>query len=163
MPFRILVILGAHGVWNQVLLPFPAFLLSLWSFRSVREIIKNGLAPKRWTDEVTFREKIMKHLKSQRRHSKAFRKEAVELLLTGRTLGELAEQLQVPVATLHNWKQEYLMDLEHQAPDVAGLPPLKMQEEIQRLRKENQKLKLHQEILKKALGILSDVPPSGMP
>ena len=40
---------------------------------------------------------------------------------------------------------------------------LKMQEEIQRLRKENQKLKLHQEILKKALGILSDVPPSGMP
>jgi transposase-like protein len=124
---------------------------------------KIGLAPKRWTDEVTFREKIMKHLKSQRRHSKAFRKEAVELLLTGRTLGELAEQLQVPVATLHNWKQEYLMDLEHQAPDVAGLPPLKMQEEIQRLRKENQKLKLHQEILKKALGILSDVPPSGMP
>ena len=150
-------------VWNQVLLPVPACLLSLWSFRSVQKSTKNGLAPKRWTDEVTFREKIMKQLKSQRRHSKAFRKEAVELLLTGRTLGELAEQLQVPVATLHNWKQEYLMDLEHQAPDVAGLPPLKMQEEIQRLRKENQKLKLHQEILKKALGILSDVPPSGMP
>jgi hypothetical protein len=29
--------LVAHGVWNQVLLPFPAFLLSLWSFRPVRE------------------------------------------------------------------------------------------------------------------------------
>ena len=105
----------------------------------------------------------MKHLKSRRRHSKAFRKEAVELLLTGRTLAELSEELQVPVSTLQDWKQEYLMDLEHQAPDVASLPPLKMQEEIQRLRKENQKLKLHQEILKKALGILSDVPPSGMP
>ena len=117
------------------------------------------VAPKRWTDRVTFRETIMKHLKSTRRHSKAFRKEAVELLLTGRTLGELSEELQVPVSTLHEWKQEYLMDLEHKAPDVAGLPPLK----IQRLRKENQKLKLHQEILKKALGILSDVPPSGMP
>ena len=121
------------------------------------------VAPKRWTDRITFRETIMKHLKSTRRHSKAFRKEAVELLLTGRTLGELSEELQVPVSTLHEWKQEYLMDLEHKAPDVAGLPPLKMQEEIQRLRKENQKLKLHQEILKKALGILSDVPPSGMP
>jgi len=121
------------------------------------------VAPKRWTDRITFRETIMKHLKSRRRHSKAFRKEAVELLLTGRTLGELAAELQVPVSTLHDWKQEYLMDLEHQAPDVATLPPLKMQEEIQRLRKENQKLKLHQEILKKALGILSDVPPSGMP
>jgi hypothetical protein len=31
--------LVANGVWNQVLLPFPAFLLSLWSFRLVREII----------------------------------------------------------------------------------------------------------------------------
>ena len=106
---------------------------------------------------------MMKHLKSKRHHSKAFRKEAVELLLTGRTLSELAGELQIPVSTLHSWKQEYLMDLEHQAPDAASLPPLKMQEEIQRLRKENQKLKLHQEILKKALGILSDAPPSGMP
>ena len=26
------VTLVAQGVWNQVLLPFPAFLLSLWSF-----------------------------------------------------------------------------------------------------------------------------------
>jgi len=147
---------GSVSVANTPLCPFVVE-------KNTSKTQQNGLAPKRWTDEVTFREKIMKQLKSQRRHSKAFRKEAVELLLTGRTLGELAEQLQVPVATLHNWKQEYLMDLEHQAPDVAGLPPLKMQEEIQRLRKENQKLKLHQEILKKALGILSDVPPSGMP
>jgi transposase-like protein len=38
-----------------------------------------------------------------------------------------------------------------------------MQEELVRLRKENAKLKLHQEILKKALGILSDPPPNGMP
>ena len=34
------VTLVAQGVWNQVLLPFPAFLLSLWSFRTVREIIE---------------------------------------------------------------------------------------------------------------------------
>src|ERR1700679_424753 len=32
--------LVAQGVWNQVLLPFPAFLLTLWSFRLVREIIE---------------------------------------------------------------------------------------------------------------------------
>jgi transposase len=105
----------------------------------------------------------MKHLKSQKRYSRAFRKEAVELLLTGRTLSELAADLAVPVSTLHAWKEEYLMELEHQPRDIASLPPLKMQEEIHRLRKENQKLKLHQEILKKALGILSDVPPTGMP
>jgi transposase-like protein len=38
-----------------------------------------------------------------------------------------------------------------------------MQEELIRLRKENARLKLHQEILKKAMGILSDLPPGGMP
>jgi len=105
----------------------------------------------------------MKQLKSQKRHSKAFRKEAVELLLTGRTVSELAEELCVGVSTLHRWKEEYLMELSAQPSDAAALPPLKMYEEIQRLRKENQKLKLHQEILKKAMGILSDPPPGGMP
>jgi transposase-like protein len=105
----------------------------------------------------------MKHLKSQKRHSKAFRKEAVELLLTGRTLRELASELGVGAMTLHRWKEEYLMELSEQPTDTALLPPLKMQEELQRLRKENQKLKLHQEILKKAMGILSGLPPGGMP
>ena len=105
----------------------------------------------------------MKHLKSQKRHSKAFRKEAVELLLTGRTVSELAAELCVGVATLHRWKEEYLMELNAQPTDTTPLPAFKMWEELQRLRKENQKLKLHQEILKKAMGILSDLPPGGMP
>ena len=105
----------------------------------------------------------MKHLKSQKRHSKAFRKEAVELLLTGRTLSELAAELCVSVATLHRWKEEYLMELSAQPADTVPLPPLQMYEELQRLRRENAKLKLHQEILKKAMGILSDLPPGGMP
>ena len=55
------------------------------------------------------------------------------------------------------------MELSEQPVDTLNLPPLKMQQELQRLRKENQKLKLHQEILKKAMGILSDLPPNGMP
>jgi transposase len=105
----------------------------------------------------------MNHLKSRKHHSKAFRKEAVELLMTGRTLTELASELQVGVATLNRWKEEYLVELAAQPSDTTDLPPRKMYEELQRLRKENQKLKLHQEILKKAMGILSDLPPGGMP
>ena len=105
----------------------------------------------------------MKQLKSQQKHSKAFRKEAVELLMTGRTLTDLAGELGVSIAALHKWKKDYLLELEHQPTDVTALPPLAMQAELQKLRQENQKLKLHQEILKKALGILSDAPPSGMP
>ena len=105
----------------------------------------------------------MKHPKERKRHSKAFRKQAVELLLTGRTLRELASELGISAMTLHRWKEAYLLEWSEQPADIANLPPLKMQEELQRLRKENQKLKLHQEILKKAMGILSDLPPNGMP
>jgi transposase-like protein len=105
----------------------------------------------------------MNHLKSRKHHSKAFRKQAVELLLTGRTCSDLAAELQLGAATLKRWKEEYLSDMAAMPTDTTDLPPRKMWEELQRLRKENQKLKLHQEILKKAMGILSDVPPSGMP
>ena len=105
----------------------------------------------------------MKELKGRKHHSKAFRKDAVELLLTGRTLHDLSAELGVSAMTLYRWKEEYLMELSQQPADTLNLPPLKMQEELQRLRKENQKLKLHQEILKKAMGILSDLPPNGMP
>jgi transposase-like protein len=105
----------------------------------------------------------MNHLKSRKHHSKAFRRQAVELLLTGRTFAELGAELQVGASTLKRWKEEYLADLAAQPADTADLPPVKLWEEVQRLRKENQKLKLHQEILKKALGIRSDLPPNGMP
>src|SRR5262249_1104372 len=100
---------------------------------------------------------------SRKHHSKAFRRQSVELLLTGRTCADLAAELQIGAATLKRWKEEYLVDLAAQPGDTADLPPQKMWEELQRLRKENQKLKLHQEILKKAMGILSDTPPGGMP
>lgn len=105
----------------------------------------------------------MKQLKEQKRHSKAFRRQAVELLMTGRTLSDLASELGVSVASLHRWKEQYLLEMAEQPADAQALPPQKMWEELQRLRKENQKLKLHQEILKKAMGILSDLPPGGMP
>ena len=105
----------------------------------------------------------MKELKERKRHSKAFRRQAVELLMTGRTLADLSSELGVSISALHRWKDEYLVDLAEQPADAQHLPPQKMWDEVQRLRKENQKLKLHQEILKKAMGILSDLPPGGMP
>jgi transposase len=105
----------------------------------------------------------MKHLKSRKHHSQEFRKQAVELLLTGRTLRELAAELKVGVSTLQEWKERYLSELAANPPDLSQLTPVQVQEELRRLRKENAKLKLHQEILKKAMGILSDLPPNGMP
>jgi transposase-like protein len=105
----------------------------------------------------------MKHLKSRKHHSKAFRKQAVELLLTGKTMQELSEELGVSRFSLARWREEYLADMAELPADTMEMPPHKMIQELQRLRKENEKLKLHQEILKKAMGILSDLPPNGMP
>ena len=105
----------------------------------------------------------MNHLKGRRRHSKAYRKQAVELLLTGRSLEDLAAELNIGKTTLQEWKQWYLTEMANEPVDVRQLTPLQLQEELRQLRKENQKLKLHQEILKKAMGILSDLPPGGMP
>lgn len=105
----------------------------------------------------------MKQLKHRRNYSKAFRTQAVEMWLTGRDVHELGAELGVSSMTLRRWRQEYMEEMESAGAQSTQLSPLKMQEELQRLRKENQKLKLHQEILKKALGILSDRPPTGMP
>ena len=105
----------------------------------------------------------MKHLKEQKRHSKAYQRQAVELLMSGRTMSELSAELGVHPSTLQRWKEAYLLDMAESPADTQALPPQKLWEELQRLRKENQKLKLHQEILKKAMGILSDLPPGGMP
>jgi transposase-like protein len=105
----------------------------------------------------------MKHLKGRKRHSKAFRKQAVELLLTGRTLADLAAELNIGATTLQEWKEWYLREMADKPADIQQLTPIQMQEELRHLRQENQKLRLHQEILKKAVGILSDLPPGGMP
>ena len=76
----------------------------------------------------------MKRLKEQKRHSKAYRRQAVELVMTGRTIADLAQELGVGVATLHRWKEEYLLELAEQPADTQPLPPQKMWNELQRLR-----------------------------
>lgn len=66
-----------------------------------------------------FEASLMKHLKSRKHHSKASRKDAVELLLTGRTLHELAGELGISGMTLYRWKEEYLMELANSPADNA--------------------------------------------
>jgi transposase len=131
--------------------------------KPVRKTIHGELAPKQWTRPVSFEATVMKHLRSRKHHSKAFRKQAVELLLTGKTFRELSDELGVSRSALIRWRDEYLADMAEVPTDTLEMSPHKMVQELQRLRKENEKLKLHQEILKKAMGILSDLPPNGMP
>jgi hypothetical protein len=47
--------------------------------------------------------------------------------------------------------------------DVKGLAPVELAQKYQELLKEHEKLKRQQEILKKALGIFCETPPTSMP
>ena len=105
----------------------------------------------------------MKEIKRRRHHSRAYRNKAVELLLAGKTLEDLAGDLGVVKSTLIRWKEDYLVDLAQHPKELEGLSALELVQKYQQLRQEHEKLKRQQEILKKALGIFSEARPSDMP
>jgi transposase len=102
---------------------------------------------------------------SRKRYDEEFKRNAVELLLSGvQDLKPLARDLGVWPATLREWRDRYLGavgDPPEGPPKGSG--PREIAEELRSLRKENEKLRRQREILKKALGILSEQPPGGMP
>jgi transposase-like protein len=105
----------------------------------------------------------MKEIKRRRQHSQEYRRRAVELLLTGKSLSELAADLGISKPTLINWKNAYLMEMAKEPGDVSELGPMELLQKYKELLKEHEKLKRQQEILKKALGIFSETLPTNMP
>lgn len=101
----------------------------------------------------------------RKRYDEEFKRNAVELLLKGeQDLAPLAEDLGMCPSTLRYWRDRYLRMAEGDSKEPPrGPTPLQNAAEVRRLRKENEKLKRQREILKKALGILSEQSPDGMP
>jgi transposase len=75
-----------------------------------------------------------------------FRREAVELLLAGRTPRELAESLGVSEQTLRNWRRQAQLDRGERDDGLSS----DEREELWRLRRENARLKQERDILKRA-------------
>ena len=102
---------------------------------------------------------------SQKRYDDEFKRNCVEMLLSGgRQLKPLARELGIKDSTLRGWRDGYLCRMDR--PDgvaPAGATPREMAEEIRRLRKDLDRVTRQREILKKALGILTDQSPAGMP
>ena len=67
--------------------------------------------------------------------------------------------------TLREWKQRYLASLGPvKTAEGQTLPASELEKENQQLRRDLERLRTHHEILKKALGILSEQnPPKSMP
>lgn len=107
--------------------------------------------------------------RTHRSYEKDFRQEAVNLLLSsGRPLKRVAAELGISGNSLRAWRDQALG--KGRAAEAASAQPKGRSEapladaagEIRRLQREVEYLRRQREILKKAMSILSEEPPSGM-
>lgn len=101
----------------------------------------------------------MKH----KRYDEEFKKNAVNMLVIGgRPLKVLADELGVSDAALRTWRNQYLEETDRH-PRGEGMPtPREMAGEIGRLKKELVHVTWQRDILKKAASILSEKSQAGM-
>ncbi|MFQ5674147.1 MAG: transposase [Nitrospinales bacterium] len=92
--------------------------------------------------------------RKRRSFSKAFKLEAVRLVIDGgESIARVARDLGVRDTILGRWKQEYEKDRLNAFPGQGQLKP--EDEELLRLRRENARLRMERDILKKAAVIFS--------
>jgi transposase-like protein len=107
---------------------------------------------------------VIESKKTRRKFNKAFKQQAVELLLnSGKSATEVAAELGILPQRLGVWRKGF-------APPPPGgkggggakRSPEQLEVENTELRRENDYLRQQRDILKKTLGILSEPPTSGL-
>ena len=92
--------------------------------------------------------------KNRRQFTKEFKIEAVRLVLEGgRRISEVSRELGISEALLGRWKKKYEEGKIEPFPGKGRLSP--EDEELRQLRRENKRLRMEHEILKKAAAIFS--------
>ena len=98
------------------------------------------------------------------RYTEQYKQEALELWrASGRSAAKVASELGIRPPLLYRWAH---LERISEAPKNGRKPRRSLEEleaENRHLRAENAKLLEQREVLKKSLGILSEVPPRGMP
>ena len=95
--------------------------------------------------------------KNRRQYTKEFKIEAVRLIVEeGRPISEVARELGTAQSLLHRWKKKSEEGKIDPFPGQGRLSP--EDEELRRLRRENKRLRMEHEILKKAVAIFSEEP-----
>ena len=107
---------------------------------------------------------LSKPARSKASYTDQYKQEALALWRSsGRSAAKVAVELGIRPPLLYRWAR---LEREPEATKTNGRPRRSIEEleaEIRRLRAENAKLLEQREVLKKSLGILSEVPPRGMP
>ena len=95
--------------------------------------------------------------KKRRIYTKEFKKESVRLIVEeGRRISELSRELGTAQSLLHRWKKKSEEGKIDPFPGQGRLSP--EDEELRQLRRENKRLRMEHEILKKAVAIFSEEP-----
>ena len=95
--------------------------------------------------------------KKRRIYTKEFKKESVRLIVEeGRRISELSRELGISASLLRNWVRQSKVDKIEPFPGKGCLSP--EDEDLRRLRRENKRLRMEHEILKKAVAIFSEEP-----
>jgi transposase len=90
---------------------------------------------------------------AQRRYDKEFKINAVNLYKNGKRASEISRDLGVPEGTFYYWVEQYGKEGENSFRG-SGTPKAS-NEEVVRLRKELETVKMERDILKKAVAIFS--------
>jgi len=108
---------------------------------------------------------LSKPVRSKANYTKEYKQQALELWrASGRSASKVAAELGIRPPLLYRWARTERPPVNGSSPGPKRLRSVEeLEAEIRRLRAENTKLLEQREVLKKSLGILSEVPPSGMP
>ena len=103
-------------------------------------------------------------VRTRREFDETFKRNAVALSLKGdRSIREVADQLGIRDSLLGTWRKKY-GPVPASASGVKGAMSSEEKDaEIAALRAEVMRLREREIVLKKSLGILSELPPRGMP
>ena len=107
---------------------------------------------------------LRKPARDRASYTDQYKQEALELWrASGRSAAKVAAELGIRPPLLYRWAHLERQPEATKRESKPGRSVEELEAEIRRLRAENAKLLEQREVLKKSLGILSEVPPRGMP
>ncbi len=107
---------------------------------------------------------LSKPARTKARYTEEYKQEALELWrASGRSAAKVAAELGIRAPLLYRWAHLEREPNGGKSERKAGAQRKRTRSGDPALRAENAKLLEQREVLKKSLGILSEVPPRGMP